>query len=242
MLRSILLGAATLAAVSLGSAAQATQFVTNGSFETTSLAASYKMNTTNVTGWSTTGYNFLFFPGTATTTGAYVPEYKSQITLWGGNGFPASSPDGGNFIAADGAFGTAPITQTISGLTKGAKYNVSFDWAAAQQSGFSGVTTEQWQVSLGAATHSTAVKTNPNHGFTGWFSAVFTYTATGSSEVLSFLAQGTPQGQPPFSLLDGVSMTAVPEPGSWTLLLLGLFAVGGTVWLRSRSAGLNFAE
>jgi len=105
MLRSILLGAAALAAVSLGSAAQATQFVTNGSFETTSLAASYKMNTTNVTGWSTTGYNFLFFPGAATTTGAYVPEYKSQITLWGGNGFPASSPDGGNFIAADGAFG-----------------------------------------------------------------------------------------------------------------------------------------
>jgi len=45
--------------------------------------------------------------------------------------------------------------------------------------------------------------------------------------VLSFLAVGTPAGVPPFSLLDGVSMTsAVPEPQTWGMLGLGLGLVG----------------
>jgi hypothetical protein len=41
--------------------------------------------------------------------------------------------------------------------------------------------------------------------------------------VLSFLAVGTPAGLPPFSLLDGVTMTAaVPEPATWGMLAAGL--------------------
>lgn len=43
---------------------------------------------------------------------------------------------------------------------------------------------------------------------------------------LSFLAVGTPAGVPPFSLLDGVSMVAVPEPQTWGMLGLGLGLVG----------------
>jgi len=231
----------------LGNVGHAAPLVVNGGFENTSLTASYEMNTTNVTGWSTTGYNFLYRSGTATSSGAYTPQWKQQIKLWDtnasgvSNGFPASSPDGGNFIAADGAYEVAPITQTINGLAIGGRYNVSFYWAGAQQTGYTGVTTEQWKVSLGKTTQSTAVATNPSRGFTGWLFQTFTYTATSASEVLSFMAVGTPAGQPPFSLLDGVSMnaalavTAVPEPASWTMLLLGLVSVG-SVKLRRRSA------
>ncbi len=230
-----------LAALSFGNAVHAASLVVNGGFEATSLTASYEMNTTNVTGWSTTGYNFLYFPGTGTTTGSYTPQYDQQVTMWGtnaagaSNGFAASSPDGGNFIAADGAFEVAPITQTINGLVPGGRYNVSFYWAAAQQSGFFGATTEQWKVSLGGVTQSTAAVSNPDRGFTGWLYQTFTYTVTSASAVLSFLAVGTPAGQPPFSLLDGVSVTAVPEPASWMTLLLGLVAVGSTVLMRRRA-------
>ena len=233
--------AAALTAVSFGNAVNAASLVVNGGFEATNLSASYEMTASNVTGWSTTGYNFLYFPGTATTTGAYTPQFNQQIKLWGmnasnaSNSLPASSPDGGNFIAADGAYGTAPITQTINGLSLGALYKVSFYWAGAQQTGYTGATTEQWKVSLGNVTQSTAVVNNPSRGFSGWLSQSFTYTATSANEVLSFLAVGTPSGQPPFSLLDGVSVTAVPEPASWIMLLMGLVAVG-SVTLRRRQA------
>ena len=57
----------------------------------------------------------------------------------------------------------------------------------------------------------------------------FTYTATAASEVLSFLATGTPSGVPPFALLDGVTLNSVPEPGSLALLGIGLIALAA-VW------------
>ncbi|UAJ11857.1 PEPxxWA-CTERM sorting domain-containing protein [Polymorphobacter megasporae] len=56
----------------------------------------------------------------------------------------------------------------------------------------------------------------------------FTFTATGTTEVLSFLALGTPEGKPPFSLLDGVSGT-VPEPATWAMMIGGLGLVGGAM-------------
>ena len=55
-----------------------------------------------------------------------------------------------------------------------------------------------------------------------------TFTATAAQEVLSFLSQGTPSGDPPIALLTDVSITKVPEPGTLTVLgagLAGLMAV-----------------
>ncbi len=40
-------------------------------------------------------------------------------------------------------------------------------------------------------------------------------------------ALGTPNGLPPFSLLDGVTATAVPEAGTWAMFIAGF----GLVWL-----------
>lgn len=81
---------------------------------------------------------------------------------------------------------------------------------------------------------STAVINVADEGFTGWFSEAFTFTATATSQLLSFLAIGTPQGLPPFALLDGVTVedaTPAPEPAALALLGLGLAAV---VFGRSR--------
>jgi hypothetical protein len=64
--------------------------------------------------------------------------------------------------------------------------------------------------------------------FVDWTSESLTFTAQGPIETLSFLAVGTPNGLPPFVLLDGVSVADAPEPTTYTLIgmgLLGLVAV-----------------
>ena len=214
--------------------AQATPVITNGDFETVTTASSTEFGTRYagqvVTGWTTGGYNFLFKPGTADTTGA-ANEYGAALKLWGpgdgsANGLTASSPAGGNFIGADGAFGQAAIQQTITGLDVNSIASITFYWAGAQQSGFDGATTEAWQVSLGNETHTTPVVSNVNHGFTGWQKTTLSFVVTSTTEVLSFLAIGTPAGVPPFSLLDGVSISEVPEPTSLALVGAGVVLAG----------------
>jgi len=84
----------------------------------------------------------------------------------------------------------------------------------------------------------TSVVTTPSHGFTPWRYETFTFTATSSTATLSLLAYGTPVGQPPFSLIDGISIdtsTPVPEPTTWAMMLLGFGLVGGVMRTRRRS-------
>lgn len=182
--------------------------------------------------WTTSGYNFLFLPGAGTVGGAKT-GYNNQLTFWGSavqNGgisafdLPASSPDGGNFLALDGGFApnTLPVSQTLTGLVSGQKYLLSFYWAAAQQKGYTGNTTERLQVTFGGVTQSTSTYNLASQEFSGWISASLNFTATAASQSLSFLAKGTPEGLPPFSLLDGVSLTAVPEVSSPAIMAMGM--------------------
>jgi hypothetical protein len=219
------------------SPARATQsYVINGSFETTTAGTGQLGFNTNATGWTNVvnggvdGYNFLFAPGTADTTGATGVD--GNLKLWGpgdgsANGLPASSPDGGNYVAADGIYETGAIQQQITGLTIGTSYTLGFYWAGAQQSGYTGVNTEGWQVSFtGDPTQDTAIASNTTEGFTGWMHQTFTFIAQSATPTLSFLAVGTPNGEPPFSLLDGVSLTqTTPEPATNALIGLGLLGI-----------------
>jgi hypothetical protein len=236
-LRALAVPAVALALVG-SSAAFAGDLITNGSFESTTSGGGQLGYNTNATDWTTTGYNFLFTPGSADTTG--VNGQFGSLELWGpnngsANGLPSTSPDGGNYVGADGAYDAGPISQTINGLTVGQEYQVGFWWAGAQQYTFTGPNTEQFAVSLGNDTQYTAVYDNPSHGFSGWMYQTFDFTASATSETLSFLAIGTPisPSVPPFSLLDGVSMNAVPEPGSFMLLAAGAIGLG-VVRLRRR--------
>jgi len=244
----IALGAATLG-VSRQAAAQ--ELVLDGTFTSTNYVSPQPGNAVtasggqlgynlNATGWTNTssGYNFLFVPGTADVTGANGVD--GNLKLWGSHNSGLSTltapPGGGNFIAADGAYEVGAIQQTITGLTVGQEYTLSFYWGAAQQSGFTGNTTEKWTASLGAQSFNTSTYSLPSHSFSGWMQQSFTYTATSSSEVLSFLATGTPSGEPPFSLLADVSMQATspspaPEP---SVLQYGAFLLAIPFLARAR--------
>jgi hypothetical protein len=259
--RATLVVGAALALAASGGTTQANNLVQNGSFSLTSGTDSGSsaqfgtgyLNGSNpyltVTNWATSGYNFLFVPQTGTTSGTSADNSGAtgsagNLSLWGpGNGSAnglINSPDGGNFVGADSAYEAAAITQTIVGLIPNSVATLTFDWAAAQQSGFSGQTTDYWQVSLGSQTQVTATYTLPQHLFSGWMTQVmqFTVPAGVTSEVLSFLAVGTPisPSEPPFALLDGVSLSDVPEPASWALMVTGLTALIGIARWRRRSA------
>ena len=254
-----LFGLATLA-VAAPQAHAAANLIVNGDFEqftnpSSTPSTSYQVKTDipstagdmrnpnggTLTGWSNGGYTFLFNSGTADTSGAFKSEYGGALTLYGpgngnNNGLPASSPTGGNFLASDGAFEQGAITQTISGLTVGYAYQLSFNWAAAQQTGFPKDTTDSWGVTFGGQTYNTPTVTNPEHGFTPWRQATFTVVPTSTTQTLSFLAAGAPGGTPPFALLDSVALIATPEPATWAVMAVGLLGAGFAYRSRRRPA------
>lgn len=214
-----LLAAALIGCAAALPARAATNLVTNGSFESNTVAANDKTSFTSagVTGWSGGAkLTFLAAPGTADNVNKYLAVYGP---------FPATSPDGGDFVEADGDPNySSAISQTISGLTVGQTYQLSFYQAAGQQYGFTGPTTEQWKVTFGGNTQYSSLYSLPQGGVGPWQQVTMNFTATSASQTLSFLAVGTPGGAPPISFLDGVSLTDVPEPA--TLALVGLGALG----------------
>jgi hypothetical protein len=85
----------------------------------------------------------------------------------------------------------------------------------------------------------TAVLTNPFQGFQPWREQDFTFVPTSTTEVLSFLAIGTPatgapNAGPPFVLVDG-GVSLVPEPATWPVLGISLVAIAGVVYRRRKS-------
>jgi hypothetical protein len=225
--------------------------VVNGGFEQTTNGVGQLVFATNAIGWTSpdysfpnTGYNFIFAFPSADTTGS--PGYHGNVALYGpGNGFNNGlmpSPNHGNFIGADGDTRyNGRIEQTINGLTPGGTYALSFDWAGAQMAGAGGMPNEMWQVSLGSQTFTTPNMPLPYPGgFTGWTLQTFYFTPTSASEVLSFLAtEGGPFGGPPFLLLDGVTLDAVPEPSTVVLAGAGLLGLGVVRRLRKRSGSAS---
>lgn len=250
MVKFLALGAAGLAAA-LSTPAFAASLVLNGGFETNAGNGEVNFNTT-VADWTVPGatsskYTFVWNPSTppgvsgTTADKSGAPGSIGIVRLWGPGSSSANgltlSPNGGAFIGADGAFQDEPIQQTIAGLVAGARYAVTFDWAAAQQAGFTGATSSGWDVSLGAQTQSTGNLPIGSRGFSGWTTSTFDFIATGSSETLSFLSTGTGGApEPPFSLLDGVSMTVVPEPSTWAMMALGFIGLGYAGFRRRRVA------
>jgi len=167
---------------------------------------------------------------------------------------PGAVPGGytGGIFVADAGDPIA-ISQTLSGLVAGKTYSLSFYFAGAQQSGYSGASTDYWAVttaqtnSSGTVTGTSSTVDTPTLtigtgsngggqccGPTNSFAkdtVTFTADATGY-ETVTFLVGGTGNnGEPPFMFLANVAVTQVPEPASLALFSVGL---AGLIAMRRR--------
>ncbi|MBV7534233.1 PEPxxWA-CTERM sorting domain-containing protein [Duganella sp. sic0402] len=245
-IKSLLLSLSAIAALSAGMAHAASNLVSNGNFESTTNGTNKQLSSSitndadrsTLTGWTSSngndgGYNFVLNSSIATTDASAI-WLKSENNNW------AKSANGGNFFASDSQYWPGVLSQTITGLTAGSKYTLTFDTALAQQVGFNGANSNNyWQVVFGNSTQNSSALSIASGGFSGWSTSSMTFTATGATQVLSFLAQGSP-GAPPFLLLDSVSLTAaVPEPSTWGMMAVGLGLVGFATRRRTVARALN---
>ena len=255
-------------ALSLGatSGQAGTNLVSNGDFSVNGGVGELTVNTF-ATDWTVgsavdgSPHPFAFIVNSQADSQGFASAYSPpNITIWGPNsgtiwqstnnanpGFVGNSANGWAGIPSpysfalgdDGAYAAAPVSQTISGLTVGKQYTLSFIWSASQFYGFNGPTTQDWQVTFGNDVVTTPVYSLQSHGFSGWMNYSNTFTATSATQTLSFLSQGQP-GLPPFLMLTGVDLeqttAAVPEPSTLVTAGIGTFGVVLIGWLRRRSA------
>jgi len=153
----------------------------------------------------------------------------AYVTAWnGGYGlYPTIlAPLGGsNVVAVDGGSPySSSIAQTVNGLVVGNEYVLTFYQGAAQQTSYNTATTEKWQVTFGSSTQTSNIMNNAGQGVVPWNLVTMNFIATSTSELLTFLAIGTPNGQPPVVLLADVDMF-LPEPGSMAVLGAGMLGL-----------------
>jgi hypothetical protein len=200
---------------------------------------------TTAVGWTTPGFNLVLASADQAVNSIYG---VGNFALWdqangGANSWNGLAPVG-NILAINGDFPTednpsipaqGAVSQTVSGLTVGEQYVVNFDYAFSQQYTYNGPTVQNLTVKMGSATFFSGNFDLASHGFSGWQDGRLHFTATSSSEVLSFLAYGN-LPVPPFALVSNVSLSGssggggppmVPEPSTWALMLIGF---GGLVY------------
>ncbi len=196
----------------------------------------------NLPGWTvsaangSTPFDLWFIANTSTTVGAQSQYGSANQDLRAGPGADSASA---NFVGLDGSASQAQgvLAQTVSNLVAGTDYRLSFDWAAGQLATGSGAYQVAIAFNLGtsALTSVTGAPTTSvfngtaTGAYSGWSTQTYTFRATSANEVLSFLAYGT-SGEPPFALLDGVTLFAMPEPSTLALFGAGLTAA----WLLRR--------
>jgi hypothetical protein len=243
----------------LASGAQAANLIVNGSFNALNPAGANSAPSVSgievdgafndagaVTGWTSAGgtaYNIYFYGNGKEAGGVTGIDAANR---WGENGqrpnvnFTGDSPDGGAYMVLDADPGfSGAFSQTVNNLTVGQEYDLSFYWAGGELYDRTGFQTTQLTGTFGTSAFATPVVTNSNPGcngcvlpgdFSGWHLMNFTFVAQTASQTLSFLAAGTPTGNlPPVAFLDGVSLTAVPEPTAWGLMILGFGAAGAMI-------------
>lgn len=223
-------------ALALGPAAlapAAAALITNGSFE--QIAGAPVRVTDNLPGWSTgSGYTFVSADRLLGEASGDIFGIGSTVHLIAAT----ASPDGGNFLATDtDYYNFGPLRTQLQGLVVGQSYALSFWQAMGKQDMLSDGTAVggHWMVSLDGRLlgHSALVQATPDNGyFSGWMLQTLRFDATAPTEWLSFMALGAGTGLPPFVLLDGVRVAAIPLPDSLALAALALLLLGVTAAAR----------
>ena len=170
----------------------------NGNLSTESLRVSSQFGTDyasqQVTGWSTSGYNFVFTPGTADTTGAVGQDGKLYLSVRETVAATASPPvrQAETSWLLTVVFTSAPSHKPLA-VSRPA--NTLMCRSTMPQHSSMGLTAPpQSNSKLASEARRTQrqVLSIASHGFSGWQHETLTFKATSSSEVLSFLGERSP--------------------------------------------------
>ena len=156
------------------------------------------------------------------------------------------SPHGGNYaLDITGTFNqgaSVGVAQTLS-TTAGTNYARSF-WVGnvtGDGTGNSGVYTGSSSIALqiNGATVGTYTNSNVTVGDVNWEQFTYDFAATGTSTGLAFLNATSGDN---YAGLDDVSITtlasAVPEPSTWVMMILGFCGLGRLAYRRQNSLSL----
>lgn len=135
------------------------------------------------------------------------------------------SPDGGTWvgIGADVGF-VEQFGQSITGLVIGQTYTVSWyagNFGALTGSGYLGSNAIQVLLDGVAAGHGGPLSLGAD-----WYAQSLSFTATANSQLLAFQLETSERS---YLSIDGIAVGAVPEPGTYALMLAGIAAMGFVV-------------
>ena len=152
---------------------------------------------------------------------------------WVGNGVIASGSGAwGGTVAADGGYygfvqGAGPLAQTFTADSSGSQ---SLTWFDANRTNNGGLQSYTVTISDGVTTQTLGTYTSAFGGFVARSASPFTLVG-GSTYTLSFNGLVSADVT---SFIDGVALSVVPEPATWSLLLAG-FGLSGVALRRRRT-------
>lgn len=205
---------ATFSLLATVGSAQAAQFIVNGNFSTPDVGGGFTNNQA--------------IPGWTNLAETYVEIGNSALY-----GLPCISTGCHNLEVNNTTYGA--VSQTVTGLTIGHGYVLSFDYGGREYGGNPSFGPQLLNVSFGGQ-----LLAQDSGSYGTWSSNVFHVIATDTSQVLLFQSimqvGSLPEGG---NEITNVSLTAVPEPAAWAMMLVGLALVG--VVLRRRVAKMRMA-
>lgn len=206
--------------------------ITNGGFEANpapngSYIQAFGGDTTSIPGWTVTGADVLVIDA----------DYIEPGNGVGGGTQTFNANSGQNAVDLTGAGNTSPadgIFQDVATVA-GQAYSLSFYVGRAIGGAvYSTPSTVDLQIDGGAVQSFTNALLGADNTIV-WQLFTTTFVATDATTTILF-SNGTPVGNN-YAGLDDVSISAVPEPGTMSLLALGGFGLAGG-WYRKRKAAL----